>query len=365
MSINTRIAKAYVVLIIASVMGHILSMGKEIIVANYFGITKMMDAFYTALVIPNQINAALMSPFLNIFLPIFIKYKMENKDEANLISSVLINYLFLFFSVATVIIFIFAPQIVKLCFSGLDPETYLLSVKILKIISVTIIFAGLVGLLSNLLNAYEHFVTPAYSQMFVTISVMVFILCFAKKWGIFVFAWGLLAGLFIQVLFLLPVTLRKGYRHYFSLQLKHPAIKKTLKLSLVYLLIATLAGLNPIINRAMASWLPSGSIAALAYADKLVQVPLIIFSGSIATAIYPFFSIQFAENKIEEMKDTIATSIKMTGFIFIPLAITMIILAKPTIQVLYQEAHSTKERPCLPRKYSYATLYSYSPLLQW
>ncbi|OGS44931.1 MAG: murein biosynthesis integral membrane protein MurJ [Elusimicrobia bacterium RIFOXYD2_FULL_34_15] len=336
MSTNIKIAKAYVILITASVVGSILSLGKEMLVAKYFGISKAMDAFYTALTIPNSINAITVSTFGITFLPIFVQYKTKDKEEANHLASIAINYMFIFLFLIAIILFIFSKQIVTNFFNGLNPETSMLAINILKILSITMIFTGLVGTITWILNAFENFSAPSFSQMFITISIITFIFFFTKSMGVYIFAWGTLAGLFIQFVFLLPFLKRKGYKHYFDFNIRHPAMKKTLNFSLTFFLLGVISSLTAIINRSMASWLPSGSIAALGYADKLVQVPLVIFSGSIATAIYPFFASQFAENKIEDMKDTLATSIKMTGFIFIPLAVVMIILSKPTIQALFQ-----------------------------
>ncbi|MEW6556534.1 MAG: murein biosynthesis integral membrane protein MurJ, partial [Elusimicrobiota bacterium] len=336
MSTNIKIAKAYLILTAASILGHILSMGKEILVANYFGITKAMDAFYTALTIPNWITPIFSSPFILIFIPIFTKYKLTNKEEANRLASILINYTFIVLILITLFVFIFSRAIIQFGFCGLDSETSITSIKILRIINITIIFTVLVTINTVIHNANEHFLWPAVSQMFVTICTILFILFFAKKWGIFVFAWGLLIGLIIQSLFLIPFTKQQGYKHYFDFRWNHPELKKILNLTFVLILLSIISGFNAPINRIMASWLPTGSIAALGYADKLVQVPLIVFSGSIATAIYPFISKQLAENKIEEMKDALATSIKMMGFIFIPLAVIMITLAKPVIQLLFQ-----------------------------
>ncbi|MBN1384024.1 MAG: murein biosynthesis integral membrane protein MurJ [Elusimicrobia bacterium] len=337
MSINLKIAKAYLILIAASILGHILSLGKEMIVANYFGVTKMLDAFYAALTVPNMIFNIISQPFVVIFIPLYIKYKLTDRDEANHVASIFINYIFILLFLATAITFTFSSEIITFFgFNFPNPETKITATKLLYFLSIIIIFSGLINVFTGLLNSYENFSLPAFSQMFVTISIIVFILFFSKKWGIYVFAWGTIIGLFVQLIFLIPFTKIKGYRHYLDFNWNHPKVKKTAGIVFLFALLAIPGGLNAVINRIMASWLPEGSISALGYADKLVQVPLIIFSGSIATAIFPFLATQFAENKIDDMKNTLTVSIKMTGFVFIPLAVVMMVLARPIIQVLFQ-----------------------------
>ncbi|MFH1957673.1 MAG: murein biosynthesis integral membrane protein MurJ [bacterium] len=344
---NQKIAGATGILIAASILGHILSLGKEILIANYFGITKVMDAFYAAVTVPNMINNVLLTTFGAVFIPVFIKCELKNRDEANRIASTVMNYLFIFFIFISLTLFGFAPWIIKYGFHGMSPESINLAAKLLRIISFTLILSGMIGIMTGILNAFKHFTWPAFSQMFVTVFTILFILLFVKEWGIFVLAYGLLAGLFVQFFFLLPVAGWKGYRYYFDFNFKHPAVKEMLPLALLLFTVTIGGQLNIVVDRIMASYLAQGSIAALGYAAKLVQVPLIIFSGSVAVAVLPFFSSQVAENKIEEMKDTIAASIRMSGFIFIPLTVMTVILAGPVIQILFQRGAFTPQATSL------------------
>jgi len=336
MSTNLKIAKAYTILVAASVLGHALSMVKEIIGANYFGISKAMDSFYVALTVPNLINSVFLSPFVIIFIPILIKYRTKDLGEANRIISTVSNIVLIVLAAAAIIAFVFAARLITLFTPGLDPKTAADAGRMLKILSAGIIFTGAANILIGVINAFEHFLWPAISGMFITLSTIFFMLFFTDRLGIFVLGWGLLAGTILQVLFLTPVAKRQGFHYSGTLDLEHPEIRKSLNLTFIFLIITVLGGLNTVVNRFMASWLPDGSIAGLAYADKLVQVPLVIFSGAIATSIYPFLSAQAAANRIEDIKNTVSLSIRMSGFIFVPLAGTMIILARPMIQLLFQ-----------------------------
>lgn len=336
MSTNLKIAKAYTILVVASILGHALSMVKEMLGASYFGVSKAMDSFYAALTVPNLINSVFLSPFAIIFIPVLVKYKLKNMEEANHIISTVSNIIILILLVAAILTFSFSGHVIDLFSPGLDADTAVNASKMLKIISAGIIFTGAVNILSGIINAFEHFLWPAISGIFITLSTIFFMLFFTDRLGIFVLGWGLLAGTILQFLFLAPFAKKYGFRHSAVLDLTHPEIQKSLNLAGIFLIITISGGLNAVVNRFMASWLPGGSITALAYADKLVQVPLIIFSGAIAASIYPFLSAQAAENKIEDIKATISLSIRMSGFIFIPLAITMMILAKPSIQLIFQ-----------------------------
>lgn len=337
MSINLKIAKAYIILVFASILGHIISLGKDMVVANCFGVSKMLDAFYAALTVPNMLFNIISQPFVVVFIPLYIQYKLNDREESARVASILINCILIILFTITVLIFAFSSETITLFgFNFPNAETNAMTVNLLRFLSLIILLSGLITVFTGLLNSYEDFRLPAYSQMIVTVSIIALIWFFSKKYGIYAYALGSIIGLFIQLILLIIGATYKGYRYYPILNLNHPKIKKILRTSLHFIGAGLPATFVIPINRIMASWLPSGSIAAMGYADKLVQMPMIIFSGSIATAVYPFFSTQAAENKIEDLKNSLTTAIKMTGFIFIPLAVTMIVLSKPTIQLLFE-----------------------------
>jgi len=336
MSTNRKIARAYSTLVAASILGHALSLAKEVLSASYFGVSRAMDSFYAALTVPNLINGIFLSPFAMIFIPLIAKHKTKDLGEANRIISSVANLVLVFLVVASILTFIFADSVIRISSPGLDGETAANAGKMLRIISAGITLTGAVNILTGVINAFEHFLWPAISGMFITVCTIFFMLFFTDKWGVFVLGWGLLAGTVLQFLLLAHFAKRYGFHHSGVLDLNHPEIQKSLNLMFLYLIIIVLWGLNTVVNRYMASSLPVGSITALAYADKLVQVPLIIFSGAIATSIYPFLSAQAAGNKTEDIRNTVSLSIRMSAFIFIPLAVTMMILAKPAIRLFFQ-----------------------------
>jgi putative peptidoglycan lipid II flippase len=310
---------------------------KEMLAAKFFGIARSMDAFNSAITVPNYIYAIVITMATFAFMPAFIKIKQgEGREAANELAAVLLNYLFIALALCFIVMFAFRGWIASTGFMGFDAGTSRLTADLLAVLSVTTLLSGMIILLTTILNSYEQFFWPSFSQVFVTLGTMFFIVFFSKNLGVFVFAWGLLSGLAAQLVILIVCAAKYGMRYSFRLKTNHPEAGRIFRISFTLLLIALVAGLNPFINRAMASWLPEGSIAALSYAEKLVLIPMTLISASLITAIFPFFSMQAAENKIDDMKNTFATSVKMSGFIYIPIAATMIVLAKPLVVVLFQ-----------------------------
>jgi len=336
-STNRKIARASIILILITILGNMLGLFKEILVAKYFGITRAIDSFYAALSIPTYLLNIILAPFVPIFIPLYIKYRSENTpQDADKLANIFINYILIVFLIMAACCVLFSRQIIGLSFSGFDPGTIATTATMLRIVGVTILFSGMITIFTGIINAHEKFFWPAASQMLVTLSNIFFLVAFSKKWGGYVFAWGLFFGLLAQCLILVYNAVKIGYRHHLDFNWKHPAIVRLFQLASLAMLSSVIAGFTPYFNRVVASWLPEGSIASLAYADKIFSLPTLIFSGTMVTALFPFISLQAAEKRIDELKHTLASSIKMSAFIFIPIAVIIIILAKPLVQLLFQ-----------------------------
>ncbi len=336
LSTNRKIASATTVLIFSSIIGLVLSLLKEIIVASKFGISSGMDAFYAALVIPNFTAVILTSTFATIFVPVFIKKKLQDPQSADALASATLTFAFIILSVSSLLIFSLAPFIIALFFHGLPPGTSVLATKALRVLSFTIIPLGLVGIYTGIYNSHERFVLANFSQILVTVSIIFVVGLFSNKFGVQTLAAGMLGGLILQLVLLSSLVTATGYRFKWNFDYRSSGLLEQLYPAGMLLLTLIAIQLNTVVDRVMASYLSPGSIASLGYADKLIQVPIALFSTSIASAIFPYFSQQIARSSFDELKASIARSINTTALIFIPLTFLCIILAEPLITVLFK-----------------------------
>ena len=99
---------------------------------------------------------------------------------------------------------------------------------------------------------------------------------------------------------------------------------------------AAIYQINIFIGTILASLLPTGSVSYLYYADRIVELPLGVFAIAVGTATLPSFSEQVAQGRFEELKRTIAFSLRIILFITIPATVAMIMLRNPIISVLFQ-----------------------------
>ncbi|HOE27958.1 MAG TPA: murein biosynthesis integral membrane protein MurJ [bacterium] len=338
-----RIARASMLLAAASAGCHVLGLVKEMLIAGQFGISRAMDAFYAALAVPHALNNILLSAFGAVFIPAYVRHALLGNEAADRVAAAALRRLGLILALAAAALFAGAPLVIGLGFRGLPPDGAGEAVRILKVVAFTMVLSGAAGALSGVLNARAHFFWPAVSPVLVTLVSIVFIVLGAQRMGVMALAWGLGAGLLAQCLVLAAAARREGFRPAFLDARGEPAVREMTAGALLLIVGIVAAQGNVLVDSVMASYLAPGSLAALSYAAKLVMVPLVVFTGSLATAAFPHFSKQAAGGRIAELKEALAASIRMAGFVFLPLTVALVILARPLIALLFQRGAFDRE----------------------
>jgi len=99
--------------------------------------------------------------------------------------------------------------------------------------------------------------------------------------------------------------------------------------------------LNFWVNISLASLISQGSATAIYFAFTLMLMPQALIAQSIAIAALPTFSAQFAQNKLDDMRSSLASSLRSVLLLSIPATLGLIILRQPLIELLYQRGEFT------------------------
>ncbi|MFH1226709.1 MAG: murein biosynthesis integral membrane protein MurJ [Planctomycetota bacterium] len=330
-----QIARASIILIIASSLGYFISLLKEILIAARFGIGQEMDAFYASTTIPYIASGIIGSFIIGVFIPVFMESK-TNKTEAQLVLNLTATYIYVFLAALMLLTFSLAHFIVAITFPGLNPETAQLTINLLRLTCVLIFLSNHIYLATAVLNTEKHFTIPAFSNILVTITIIACVFFLYKSLAIWALAIGLVAGTFIQMITVGLALKKQGYFYKPQFNWSHPALIKMRQLGLIYLLAVLAGHFTIVVDRFMASALPTGSIAAYGYASRLVDTLTQVFCFSVATAAFPYFVSDVVEGKTEQLRNSFSSGIRMLGFILIPMTVFLVLMAKPIIQLLFQ-----------------------------
>jgi len=342
MSENKSITKAASTIGMGTLSSRILGFLRDMVIAHFFGASMAADAFFVAFRIPNLWRRLVGEGSLTIsFIPVYTEYLTQKpKEEVKELTDIVFTIGGLLLLLITLLGIFFSPILIKIIAPGFTKisEKFQLTVTLNQIIFPYLFFMGLFAISMGILNSLRHFFAPSFAPIFLNISIIssVFIFYHNFKRPVMALAIGVLIGGIIQFLFQIPFLLKKGVTFRFNFNLRHPAIKRIGSLMIPGLIGTAVYQLNVFIDTIFASFLPSGSISYLFFADRLMEFPLGIFAIAIGMASLPSLSSLASQGKMEELRDTLSFTFRLTSFISIPSMVGLIALKTPIINLLFQ-----------------------------
>ena len=315
----SKVAKAAIGLMAATLVAKILGFGREITLASSYGASSISDAFLVAMNIPAVIFTAIGTSLGTAFIPLFCEVRSKDGDDAAVkYTNNIFNAVVIICVVIAIIGAIFAPEVVKLFALGFKGETMEKAVYFTRIMLLGIPFLGISYIMMAFLQVKENFII---------LSV---------KTTPYILPYGALIGLLGQFLFQLPFAMKRGYRYIPYINFKDEYLKKMLWLVGPVLIGVAVTQINTIVDRTIASTLVEGSISALSYANKLNQFVMGMFIVSISSVVYPMLSKLSTENNKVEFNKSIVTATSTVILLVIPISVGAIILSKSIVKVLFQ-----------------------------
>jgi putative peptidoglycan lipid II flippase len=345
---NRQIARAAGLVMAAFVLNTIVGLARQVIVLNAFGTSGEMDAFIAANRVSETLftlvaGGALASAFIPTFTSLLVK---DDQRGAWKLASAIANLILLILTFIALLAAILAPWIVRYILApgfAANPAQEALAVDLMRLMLPSAVLFGLSGLAIGILNSKQVFFLPALAPMMYQLGMIFGVLVLSERMGIYGLAWGVLLGSGLYLLIQLPALLRLGGQYFPILGLKLPAVREVGRLMVPRLIGLAFVQLNFWVNIRLASQISQGSATAVYFAFTLMLMPQAIIAQSIAIAALPTFSAQFAQNKLDEMRSSLASSLRSVMLLSIPATLGLIILRQPLIELLYQRGEFTAQ----------------------
>jgi putative peptidoglycan lipid II flippase len=309
------------------------------------------DSFIAAFIIPDTMYYLLVGGALSAaFIPIFTEYLAKGEEEEGWkVASIFINITIILLASFTVLGMIFAKGVALLEAPHFEAGKMLLLVRLTRIMFPAVCFTALAGLMGGVLNSYKHFLAPALGPVFYNIAIIFGAVWLGPIYGITGMAIGVVVGAIGNFLVQMAFVRKMGGRRFRLgyIEFKNPGFRRMLTLMAPALIGLSATQTNLWITNAMASHLPEGSITALRFANRLIQLPIGIFASSIAMAFFPMLSRLVAEKKMGTFKDTLSLSLRSIFFLMLPAAIGLIVLREPIVKILFEGQKFTPEHTAL------------------
>ncbi len=276
-------------------ISRILGFFRDLLTASILGANIYSDIFFVAFKLPNLFRRIFAEgAFTQTFLPSFI----NSGYKSAFATKIFIRFVMIIFLIS-IIITIFAPIATKLIAFGFSDEIITIASKFVAINFYYLDFIFIVTFLGTLLQYKNHFATTAFSTALLNLSLITALLIsqhLEKIEIIEYLSYSVLVGGFLQVLIHIFVLKKLNLCKIFTVGFKSTKtkaskikndIKRFNKNFFPAIIGNSTAQISAFIDTYLASFLASGTISYLYYANRIFQLPLALFAIAISTALFP------------------------------------------------------------------------------
>jgi len=272
-------------ILVSRVLGFI----RDLLTASILGANIYSDIFFVAFKLPNLFRRIFAEgAFTQVFIPSYAK-----SNHKISFSSVIFLQFIAFILALSVIVTLFATFITKLIAVGFDQTSIDLAAPLVAICFYYLPLIFVVTFLAALLQYKHHFATTAFSTALLNLSLIVSLLLSVdqqKEVIVYYLSWGVVFGGVLQVVVHL-IAIKKLHIKFFTLNFKKR--KKQLEESKFYkqfypaVFGSSSAHIAAFLDTWLASFLATGSISYLYYANRVFQLPLALFAIATSVALFP------------------------------------------------------------------------------
>ena len=176
---TTSVLKAAWLIAVVTVISKLAGFLREVVVANYYGASLSSDAYFYAYQFPAlavTLLGGIGGPFHSATVAVFTKLipglSEKPLEVAEKLFNTFLTVSFVFFTILTIIFFIFAQPIMSIIISEGNPELINLAAIHLRIMSPALIIGGLIGIYYGILVTYKEFILPSLSPIVVSVVII-------------------------------------------------------------------------------------------------------------------------------------------------------------------------------------------------
>lgn len=327
--------EAAYVLAFFTFLSQLLAVVRDRLLAGTFGASEIVDIYYAAFRIPDLLFV-LMTSFISasVLVP-FLARNFENKP----FTQKMINSLFSVFMMTAIlisaVIFIFAPQILKIVIPGIMSGSGAGDLVLFtRILLLSPILLGISQLFGSIVQVYRKFFVYAISPILYNFGIILGIVFFYPIWGNVGLIYGVVVGLLMHLAIQFPTILKHELVPHLTFKISWTEIREIVLVSLPRTVTLASTQVILLVMVAVASVLSVGSIAIFTFAYNLQSVPLAIIGVSYSLAAFPTLSRLFVDGKAEEFLAQLIAAARHIIFWSFPVIIMFIVLRAQIVRTI-------------------------------
>ncbi len=324
-----------------TMISRLFGFARDMLMASYFGAGMATDAFNVAYKLPNLLRRVFAEgAFSQAFVPVLSEYKnTRTHQETREFVAAIMGMLGFILAIITVLGIIFSSGVIFLTAGGFmsDPVKYDLTTKLLRITFPYIFFISLASMMGGVLNTWGKFSIPSFTPTILNIVFITFILFFRNSFepSILTLAWATFFGGLLQLGFQLPYLRKIDMLVMPKFDFKNKAVWRVIRLMGPAIFALSISQISMVINTIYASFLPSGSISWMYYADRLMEFPTGLLGVALGTILLPSLSKHACSGSKQDFSKILDWGIRLCLLLALPATVGLGLLAKELTMTLF------------------------------
>jgi len=341
---TSTIAGASIFISAIGLLSRGLGFFREMIFASDFGLETEFDLYLVGAVLPITINSVILYIGQNYFIPKFQKLNSDDPREGQ----IYFKQSFIAFIVVGIFIalllYLTSDIIIDFYMHSASLADRQIASNIFIVFLITIPLSAGVSILSALLQSFYEFKYPAIAILFLNVCIILMLVLFADRFGVFIIPVGYLIGTVLQFSYLMFRSSKHMRLNVFKLNfysdLSGPIVNSSI---VIIILIEAMSQLHALFDRYFYGEVTSGGIASLNYALIIWFLPISILSISLATAVFPVINKEIIDNSNIEMERIYNESVSINVFLFIPLTFILFFYGDTIIKIFFERGKFVEE----------------------
>src|SRR5436305_4896590 len=351
-----HIVKSATLVMLGNLGSSLMGMIRQQVVAS---LGSSIGAPFTSAISPAQtFNDFLINCSINgALVPTFNDYAAPDKrEQLRRLVFTLVNLVFLIMLGAALIFLLIAPWFISnIQVRGYTPQEKLLTIQFSRIIFFSLLALGPFAVLQAALFARKEFGWPAVAtasyHIGIILGAIVGSIAGEHYLGYLGIAFGVIIGAMGQIALLIPGMRNQQLRYMFVLDLKHPALRRILKLYAPVAFSFLVSAFFIFLDQSLASQTPCLSLSslhptshscgadnylAMRLATTLIQFPGGLVATALSVAVLPTLAEHARSGDNERFKATLLLGFRLGLLLMIPAAAGLIVLQLPIVTLLFQ-----------------------------
>lgn len=325
---------------VATLISRILGLVRDAAIAAYFPV-RATDAFFVAFRIPNMFRAVLAEgASQSAIIPVLKELQQNHRDAVGRFLGALFNIALPILAVFSAAGILFSSTLVDAIAFGFraDREKYELAVHLTRIVFPFVLIISVVSLFMSVLNTYNRFFSAALTPAVLNLGMIVGAVMLSRWTArpIDGLAWGVLLGGVGQLIVVGVETLKIRAPFRMNWDPSNEGVRRVGRLMAAAVMGSTVYQLQVLVNTQLASTLPSGSVSALYYADRLIQFPLALVAISMATVSLPILADFAARHDFDAFHAHLHRAFLNCVFLIVPAGVGLFVLREEIVEAVFR-----------------------------